>query len=91
LAKPYATLGVNVVAAESDEEARFLATSGRESFINLRRGMPTTLPPRNRAYKKKVLSFGTVPLEKATSVAMLRPTEMFRPSDCGTRVSGDAQ
>src|SRR6267143_442058 len=35
LARPYSILGVNVVAAETDEKARFLATSGRESFANL--------------------------------------------------------
>src|SRR5260221_9120645 len=36
LARPYSILGVNVVAAETDAEARLLATSGRESFANLR-------------------------------------------------------
>ena len=41
LAQPYVMLGINVIAAETDDEARFLATSGRESFANLRRGMPT--------------------------------------------------
>jgi len=71
LAQPYAILGVNVVAAETDEEARFLATSGREAFANLRRGMPTTLPPPNRAFEKEILPFGGVPLEEVTSIAMV--------------------
>jgi luciferase family oxidoreductase group 1 len=71
LAQPYAILGVNVVAAETDEEARFLATSGREAFTNLRRGMPTTLPPPNRAFEKEILPFGGVPLEEVTSIAMV--------------------
>jgi luciferase family oxidoreductase group 1 len=47
-------LGVNIVAADTDEEARFLATSGRQAFANLRRGMPTTLPPPNREFEKEV-------------------------------------
>ncbi len=45
LARPYVMLGVNVVAAETDEEARFLASSGRQSFASLRAGRPTQLPP----------------------------------------------
>jgi luciferase family oxidoreductase group 1 len=71
LAQPYSILGVNVVAAATDEEARFLATSGRQSFANLRRGMPTTLPPPSREFEKDVVPFGSVPLEKATSIAMV--------------------
>ena len=64
-------LGINVVAAATDDEARFLATSGRQSFASLRRGMPTTLPPPNRDFEKEVLPFGRIPLEEATSIAMV--------------------
>jgi len=71
LAQPYLMLGINVVAAATDEEARLLATSGRQSFANLRRGMPTTLPPPNPEYEKDVLPFGAVPLEDAPSIAMV--------------------
>ena len=38
-------LGVNVVAADTDDEARFLASSGRQSFASLRAGRPIPLPP----------------------------------------------
>ena len=71
LTRPYSILAVNVVAAETDEEARFLATSGRESFANLRRGMPTTLPPPNRKFEKEVVPFGSLPLEQVNSIAMV--------------------
>ena len=70
-ARPYSILGVNVVAAETDEQARFLATSGRESFANLRRGMPTKLPPPNREFEKGVVPFGRVRLEELNSIAMV--------------------
>ncbi len=43
--KPYVMLGFNVIAAETDEEARVLVSSMQQSFINLRRGRPTTLQP----------------------------------------------
>jgi alkanesulfonate monooxygenase SsuD/methylene tetrahydromethanopterin reductase-like flavin-dependent oxidoreductase (luciferase family) len=36
---------VNVVAADSDQNARFLFTSMQQQFINLRRGSPGPLPP----------------------------------------------
>jgi luciferase family oxidoreductase group 1 len=71
LARPYSILGVNVVAAETDEKAQFLATSGRESFANLRRGMPTKLPPPNREFEKEVVQFGRVPLQEINSIAMV--------------------
>ncbi|MBE1160833.1 LLM class flavin-dependent oxidoreductase [Dyella acidiphila] len=45
LATPHAVLGVNVVAAESDEEARRLFTTQQQSFTNLRRGRPGLIPP----------------------------------------------
>ena len=44
LDKPYAMVCVNVVAAESDRDARFLFTSMQQQFINLRRGKPGPLP-----------------------------------------------
>jgi luciferase family oxidoreductase group 1 len=45
LSSPYAMLGINVVAAESDAEAKRLFTTQQQSFINLRRGMPGLIPP----------------------------------------------
>ncbi len=45
LAKPHAMVGVNVFAAASNEEARFLFTSLQQQFVNLRRGTPGQLPP----------------------------------------------
>ncbi|CCG85733.1 luciferase-like monooxygenase [Erwinia piriflorinigrans] len=44
LEKPYATVCVNVVAADSQQEANFLFTSMQQQFINLRRGRPGPLP-----------------------------------------------
>jgi luciferase family oxidoreductase group 1 len=44
LEKPYAMVALNVVAAETDEEAEFLATSQHQSFLNLIRQMPGKIP-----------------------------------------------
>jgi luciferase family oxidoreductase group 1 len=45
LQQPYAMLGLNVVAAGSDAEARRLFTTQQQSFISLRRGRPGLIPP----------------------------------------------
>src|SRR6185503_15953019 len=45
LATPHVMLGLNVVAAETDDEARFLFSSLQQSFINSRSGRPGRLPP----------------------------------------------
>ena len=48
--EPYVMLGYNVIAADSDDEARYLATTLQQVFVNLRSGRPTTLPPPRRDY-----------------------------------------
>lgn len=45
LAQPYALIGVNVIAAETDAEARKLATSQQMSFANLVRGTRNLMEP----------------------------------------------
>ena len=69
--QPYAILGVNIIAAETDAEARFLASSGREAFASLRTGMPIPLPPPSREWEKDVAPFGQVPLADARTIAIV--------------------
>ena len=45
LDRPRVMVGVNVFAAETDEEARRLFTSLQQQFLNLIRGTPGELPP----------------------------------------------
>lgn len=45
LQEPYVMLGVNIIAAETDEEAQFLATSYQQQFLNIRRGVSSKLQP----------------------------------------------
>jgi luciferase family oxidoreductase group 1 len=44
LDRPYAMLGVNVIAAATDAEARRLFTSHQQAFALLRRGVPGQIP-----------------------------------------------
>jgi luciferase family oxidoreductase group 1 len=45
LERPYFMVGVNIIAADSDPEARRLFTSLQQAFVNIRRGQPAPLPP----------------------------------------------
>jgi luciferase family oxidoreductase group 1 len=45
LDEPYAMVGVNLFAAETDEEGERLFTSLQQQFVALRRGTPGQLPP----------------------------------------------
>ena len=44
LAEPYAMVAVNTIAAETDEQARWLAGPSTLSFLRLRQGRPGRLP-----------------------------------------------
>ncbi|WP_058307979.1 LLM class flavin-dependent oxidoreductase [Gracilibacillus massiliensis] len=45
LSKPLAMVGVNIIAAESTEKAKWLATSQQQQFLSLIRGAPSELQP----------------------------------------------
>ena len=45
LSTPYVMVGMNVFAAATDADARYLQSSAQQSLLNLRRGQPSRLPP----------------------------------------------
>jgi luciferase family oxidoreductase group 1 len=45
LAEPYSMIGAGIIAADSDDEAKYLFTSLQQSFASLRSGKPIRLPP----------------------------------------------
>jgi luciferase family oxidoreductase group 1 len=45
LSTPYVMVGVNVFAAATAAEARYLQSSAQQSLLNVRRGQPSRLPP----------------------------------------------
>lgn len=48
LAKPHAMPAVNIIAADTQEKAEYLATSQQQMFLSLRRNQPSKFqPPRN--------------------------------------------
>jgi luciferase family oxidoreductase group 1 len=50
LAKPHVMVAMNVFAADTEAEARLLASSQQQSFVRLRSGSPGKLPPPIEGY-----------------------------------------
>jgi luciferase family oxidoreductase group 1 len=81
LDKPYVMLGFNVFAADTDEEAKFRASSMQQAFINLRSGRPSRLlppvddywnriGPQERALLEQVLSCSAVGSPETVSLEL---------------------
>ena len=69
--KPYAMVGVNVVAAETDEEAAYWFTSLQQRFLGMQRGRRGPLP---RPIAPEVMETLWSPQEKAGVQRMLAAT-----------------
>ncbi|HEY2902745.1 MAG TPA: LLM class flavin-dependent oxidoreductase [Polyangia bacterium] len=67
LDRPYVMLGINVFAADSDQEAALLATSLQQAFVQLRRGRPTRLPPPLPDFYDRLLPHERAMLDEALS------------------------
>lgn len=50
LAAPYSMAALNIIAAPTDAEAAFLASSMQQSFVSLRSGSPRQMPPPVEGY-----------------------------------------
>ena len=75
LAKPYVMLGFNVFAADTDDEARWRATSMQQAFVNLRSGRPAQLPPPMHDYLSRI-----GPQEKAMLDTVLTSSAIGSPA-----------
>lgn len=69
LDRPYFMAAINVVAAETDEEAQYLATSTDQSFVALRTGEPGRLKPPVRGYRDSLPRSAQAMLEQVRSVS----------------------
>lgn len=75
LSKPYVMLGFNVFAADTDEEARWRATSWQQAFVNLRSGRPGRLPPPQEGFYERA-----APPERALLDSVLSCAAMGAPA-----------
>jgi luciferase family oxidoreductase group 1 len=78
LAKPRLMLGLNVVAAGTDAEAKLLFSSLQQAFVNLRSGRPGKLPPPVENYFENLDGMARSMLLQALSCAIVGGPETVR-------------
>ena len=79
LEKPYAMLGINIFAAETDEEARHLFTSLQQQFVNLRRGHPTPLQPPLESIEGQWTPMEQAGIDRSLAQALVGSRDTIRP------------
>ncbi len=78
LQRPHVMLGLNVFAADSDEEARRLMSSLQQVFVNLRRGRPGPLLPPVEGFEAQLTPLDRMGLEQALSCSVVGSPETVR-------------
>ncbi len=71
LDKPQVMAGLNVVAAPSDEEARYLFSSLQQAFVNLRSGRPGKLPKPVEGFEQQIDPMAKAMLDQALTCAIV--------------------
>jgi len=78
LARPWVMLGVNVFAADTDEEARRLFTSVQQAFVILRRGRPGPLPPPVSSFADQLTPMERLGLEEMLACSVVGSPDAVR-------------
>lgn len=78
LDKPHLMLGFNVFAADSDEEAEYLASSQQQAFVAIRTGQAIQLPPPVRGYREGLGGHGQAALDQFLSASATGSPEKVR-------------
>ena len=91
LATPNVMLGVNIVAADTDAEAKFLFSSLQQSFLNIRSGRPGRLPPPVVDFEQRIDRYGAAMLADSLSCAIVGGPDTVRRgiTDFVTRTGAD--
>jgi luciferase family oxidoreductase group 1 len=71
LASSHVMLGLNICAAETDAEARFLFSSLQQSFLNIRSGRPGRLPPPVSDFDARLDPYAKAMLNEALACAIV--------------------
>ncbi|MGT2514091.1 LLM class flavin-dependent oxidoreductase [Sphingomonas panni] len=78
LDKPYAAAAFNVLAADTDEEARLLASSTEQMFVAIRTGQPIELPPPVPGYRTQIGAQGNAILDHVLECSAIGGPETVR-------------
>ena len=78
LAKPYIMAGINIVAADTDAEAKLLFSSVQQAFVNLRSGRPGRLPAPLEGYERELDPVARQMLSQTLSCAVVGSPDTVR-------------
>ncbi|WP_230772333.1 LLM class flavin-dependent oxidoreductase [Sphingomonas sp. Leaf4] len=78
LDKPYAAAAFNVLAADSDDEARLLASSTEQMFVAIRTGKSIELPPPVAGYRAQIGVQGNTILDHVLECSAIGGPETVR-------------
>jgi luciferase family oxidoreductase group 1 len=76
--RPHVMLGVNVIVAETDDKARFLASSAKQASVSLRAGMPIKMPPPSDEWAQQVNTFDAARLDSLPSISFVGSLDTVR-------------
>jgi luciferase family oxidoreductase group 1 len=78
LDKPHFMAAINVIAADTDEEARYLASTNEQAFVALRSGTPGRAKPPIRGYRDMLPANAIAMLDQMRSVSAIGSPETVR-------------
>ncbi len=78
LAQPYVMLGYNICAADDEEEAIYLRSSGLQAYLNLRFGRPGELPPPVRNFEDSLDDQQKMVMDQISSCASTGTPQQVR-------------
>ncbi|TKA91859.1 LLM class flavin-dependent oxidoreductase [Guyparkeria sp. SB14A] len=75
LDRPHAMVGFNAYVADTDEEARFHASSMEQAFVALRNGRPGPIPPPVAGYRESASRFERAVVEQTMACSAIGSPE----------------
>lgn len=78
LGAPYAMAAFNIIAAETDAEAEYLASSMQQSFVALRTGNPRQMPPPVEGYRASLPPSHAAMLDNVLSCSAIGAVDNVR-------------
>jgi luciferase family oxidoreductase group 1 len=78
LAEPHVILGYNICAADTEEEALLLRSSGLQAFLNLRQGNPGPLPKPNENFEEALSDADRAMLQQVSPASAVGTVDSVR-------------
>jgi luciferase family oxidoreductase group 1 len=78
LSKPYVMIGVNVLAADTDEEARFLFSSHQQAILSMLRNSRSQLPPPVQSFEESLSPEERAAIGQWTAISAIGSPETVR-------------